>query len=143
MAGELIWSRTALDDIEAIAVFIARDSLIHARRIVEQIIACGERLLVQPALGEIAPESSRERVHEYSLYGFRILFERQGQDLHLLAIIHNPGPQLAAAPPPSLARIAGRPAAISTYENPWLASPARNTPAPVILNPLDDLHELE
>lgn len=143
MAGELIWSRTALDDIEAIAAFIARDSLIHARRTVEQIIACGERLLVQPALGEIAPESSRETVHEYGLYSFRMLFERQGQDLHLLAIIHDRGRQHIETPPPRLPQITERPVAAAAHENPWLASPVPGTSTPVILDPLDDLHYLE
>lgn len=143
MAGELIWSRAALDDIEAIAAFIARDSLIHARRVVEQIIACGERLLAQPTLGEIAPESSQVALHEHSLYSFRILFERQGQDLHLLAIVHGRGPQRVEPPPPRLSRIAERPVVASAHENPWLGSPAHDTPTPVIRDPLDDLRYLE
>jgi plasmid stabilization system protein ParE len=35
MAAELIWSDESLDDIDAIAEFIARDSLHHAGRVVE------------------------------------------------------------------------------------------------------------
>ena len=144
MAGELIWSRAALDDIEAIAAFIARDSLIHARRVVEQIVACGELLLAQPARGGLAAESSEEGVYEHGIHGFRLLFERQGQDLHLLAVVHAQGPQLIdKLPPTPLPRVAERPAAISAHENPWLTSPARDIPMPVIRDPLDDLHDLE
>ncbi|MHB8913161.1 MAG: hypothetical protein ACYC42_11055 [Lysobacter sp.] len=35
MAAELIWSSESLDDIDAIAQFIGRDSLHHAQRVVE------------------------------------------------------------------------------------------------------------
>lgn len=35
MAAELIWTEEALDDVDAIAEFITRDSLYHARRVVE------------------------------------------------------------------------------------------------------------
>jgi plasmid stabilization system protein ParE len=38
MAGELIWSLEALDDIDAIARYIARDSAVHARRVVSEIL---------------------------------------------------------------------------------------------------------
>jgi plasmid stabilization system protein ParE len=34
MAGEVIWAAEALDDIDAIAAYIARDSLVLARRVV-------------------------------------------------------------------------------------------------------------
>lgn len=37
MAAELIWSSESLDDIDAIARFIARDSPHHAQRVVEAL----------------------------------------------------------------------------------------------------------
>ena len=87
MAGELIWSRAALDDSEAIAAFIARDSQVQARRFVERLLDTCQRLLIQPALGSPPPESRRDGFMEYGFYNFRILCERQGDDLHLLAIV--------------------------------------------------------
>jgi len=35
MAAEVIWSSEALDDLDAIVRFIARDSLHHAQQVVE------------------------------------------------------------------------------------------------------------
>ncbi len=32
MAGGVVWSEEALDDIDAIAAYIARDSVTHARQ---------------------------------------------------------------------------------------------------------------
>jgi toxin ParE1/3/4 len=88
MAGELIWARAALDDIEAIAAFIARDSRTHARRIVERIFDGAELLLKHPAMGTSIPELSPNQIRELQLDGFRMLFERQGDDLQVLAVIH-------------------------------------------------------
>ncbi|WP_295394912.1 hypothetical protein [uncultured Thiodictyon sp.] len=38
MAGQLIWTLEVLDDIEAIARYIARGSTVHAGRIVSEIL---------------------------------------------------------------------------------------------------------
>ncbi|WP_295622540.1 type II toxin-antitoxin system RelE/ParE family toxin [uncultured Lamprocystis sp.] len=55
MAGELIWALEALDDIDAIARYIARyiarDSAVYARRVVSEILELGELLLTQPLMG--------------------------------------------------------------------------------------------
>ena len=45
MAAEVIWSSEALDDLDAIARFIARDSLHHAQRVVEVLFELGEVML--------------------------------------------------------------------------------------------------
>ena len=88
MAGELIWSRGALDDLEAIATFVARDSPLYASRLVARIVDQAERLLGQSQPGSRIPELPLDQVREQRLGGFRLLFERQGEDLHLLAVVH-------------------------------------------------------
>ncbi|MBK1724348.1 type II toxin-antitoxin system RelE/ParE family toxin [Thiocystis violacea] len=95
MAGELIWSRTALDDIEAIAGWIARDSMTHARDLVERIVARSEALLTETSRPQLLLDLDAIRVLERPLEGFRILYERHGDDLHLLAVIHRDGAQPA------------------------------------------------
>lgn len=88
MAGELIWSRGALDDLEAIATFVARDSPRYAGWLVARVFAEAEHLLGQPRPGSRIPELPLDQVREQHLAGFRLLFERQGDDLHLLAVVH-------------------------------------------------------
>ncbi len=51
MAGELIWALEALDAIDAIARYIARDSAVHARRFVSEIPELGELFLTLPPTG--------------------------------------------------------------------------------------------
>lgn len=93
MAGELIWSRAALDDIEAIAGFIARDSMTHARRLVERVLERTETLLAEPNRRRLLLEIDAVRVLEQPLDSFRILYERHGDDVHLLALIPSDGIQ--------------------------------------------------
>lgn len=139
MAGELIWSRAALDDLDAIATFIARDSVIHARFVVEKIIARAERLLAQPP-GHLTPDAQQKPLAD-SLYGVRLLWERQGADLHLLAIIpHHHAPLLATAATPSNPPAAKRVASVSDHNNPWLAT-SEHEPAPEPSESMDALAE--
>jgi len=44
MAQAIVWSQEALDDIEAIAEYISLDSIYHAQRVVEEIIAITEAI---------------------------------------------------------------------------------------------------
>jgi plasmid stabilization system protein ParE len=88
MAGGVIWSQEALDDIDAIAAYIARDSLAHARRFVSQVLDLGDLILTQPEMGRIVPELRQERVREHFIYSYRIVYEIRDEDIHVLAVIH-------------------------------------------------------
>ena len=48
MAAALIWSSESLDDIDAIAKFIARDSLHHAQSVVDGLFDLGETIVAHP-----------------------------------------------------------------------------------------------
>ena len=99
MAGELIWSRAALDDLAAIAAFIAEDSRVQSRRVLEAVFAGAESLLDRPGKPQMAPESGSEVVFEARIRGYRLLFERQGDDLHVLAIAHGREPAADSSTP--------------------------------------------
>ncbi len=88
MAGGVIWSQGALDDIDAIAEYIARDSHIHAQRVVSEIFDLGEILLTQPRMGRVVPELGQNDIREHFIYSYRVIYEIQGEDLHMLAVIH-------------------------------------------------------
>jgi plasmid stabilization system protein ParE len=88
MAATVIWSQEALDDIDAIADYIHRDSPHHARRIVEEILALGESVAEQPKIGRIVPELEDEKVRERFIYSYRVLYEIQPAQIEVLAVIH-------------------------------------------------------
>ncbi len=56
MAYQVIWSPTALEDIEAIASYISRDSASYAGAVVRRVINSTRNLQNFPFVGRIVPE---------------------------------------------------------------------------------------
>ncbi len=88
MAAALIWSSESLDDIEAIAQFIARDSLHHAQRVVEGLFELGDMTLVHPLAGRVVPELGDAQVRERFLYSYRLIYEVRPDRIEVLAVLH-------------------------------------------------------
>lgn len=88
MARTLVWSSEALDDIDAIARFIARDSVQHARKVVEALFDLGDSIGEQPMLGRAVPEWGRTDVRERFLYSYRVLYEVREEQTAILSVIH-------------------------------------------------------
>lgn len=65
MAGGVVWSEDALDDIDAIAAYIARDSVPHAQRCVSEVFDLADLLVTQPRIGRRVPELRQDRVREH------------------------------------------------------------------------------
>jgi toxin ParE1/3/4 len=88
MDYRLIWSPQALDDIEAIAEYIARDSRTYAESTVERIYQIPEKLRQFPKLGRIVPEKNQESIRELFIFQYRIIYEIQKYAIHILAVVH-------------------------------------------------------
>ncbi len=88
MVSRIIWSQEALDDINAIAAYVRRDSVYHAQRIVEQLFSLTESLASHPELGRTVPELNDKRVRERFLYSYRMLYEIRDNELLILGVIH-------------------------------------------------------
>ncbi len=88
MAARLIWSQEALDDIDAIADYISRDSSYHAQAVVDAILALEGSILAHPKAGRIVPELATPDVRERFLYSYRVLYEIREQQIEVLAVIH-------------------------------------------------------
>ncbi len=88
MAQTLIWSHEALDDIDRIAEYISRDSRYHAQQVVERLFDLADELPANPKLGRIVPELADRNVRERFLYSYRLIYELQGEVIHVLAVIH-------------------------------------------------------
>ncbi|AWH55191.1 type II toxin-antitoxin system mRNA interferase toxin, RelE/StbE family [Stenotrophomonas sp. ESTM1D_MKCIP4_1] len=88
MAGPLIWSSESLEDIDAIAQFIARDSRHHAQRVVEALLALGDAIEAQPLAGRAVPELGQSAVREGFLYSYRVIYEVSSARVTVLAVLH-------------------------------------------------------
>jgi plasmid stabilization system protein ParE len=88
MAAAVIWSQEALDDIDAIADYIHRDSPHHARRIVEEFFALAASIAEQPKMGRVIPELKDKTLRERFVYSYRVLYEIRPAQIEVLAVIH-------------------------------------------------------
>ncbi|MBN2313008.1 MAG: type II toxin-antitoxin system RelE/ParE family toxin [Sedimentisphaerales bacterium] len=85
---QLIWSPQAIEDIEAIAEYIARDSTFYAESTVERIFQAPEKLLQFPQLGRVVPEKNDESIREIFVFQYRIIYEIQASEIHVLTVVH-------------------------------------------------------
>ena len=64
MAYEVVWSHTALADVEAIASYISRDSVSYAGAVVRKIINSTHQLETFPLSGRVVPEFDQDHIRE-------------------------------------------------------------------------------
>lgn len=88
MAARVIWSQESLDDIDAIADYISRDSPYHGQRVVEEIFELARSIQEHPRIGRVVPEFKNERVRERFIYSYRLIYEVSDSRIDILAVIH-------------------------------------------------------
>jgi len=88
MAYEVVWSSRAVEDVEAIAVYIASDSTSYAAAVVKKIVDTTRNLRRLPFTGRIVPEFGEENIREKLVYSYRIIYRIQNQTITIAAVIH-------------------------------------------------------
>ena len=82
------WSGSARADLRDIFDHIARDSRFYAKKTIEDLVQRSERLLTFPRIGRVVPEYNIETVRELLIESYRGIYELQGEDVEILAVIH-------------------------------------------------------
>jgi addiction module RelE/StbE family toxin len=100
MAYRVVWSPRALDDVDSIASYIARDSTAHASVVVTKLIRATRTLRRFPFAGRVVPEFEDENLRERFVYSYRIIYRIQGRTVTIAAVIH--GERMLAAVEPHL-----------------------------------------
>jgi plasmid stabilization system protein ParE len=88
MAYRVIWSPRALDDVDSIASYIARDSVAHASAVVAKILRTTRILKQFPFAGRVVPEFEDESLRERFAYSYRIIYRVHEQTVIVAAVIH-------------------------------------------------------
>ena len=88
MDYRLIWSPQAIEDIQSIAEFIARDSALYAESTVERIFQAPEKLIQFPKLGRVVPEKNDDSIREIFVFQYRIIYEIMASEIHILTVVH-------------------------------------------------------
>jgi toxin ParE1/3/4 len=85
---EIRWTPQAVDDLESIADFIAKDSPYYARLFVINVLGAVERLPKFPQSGRIVPELRNPAIREIILGNYRIVYRLRGSLAEVLTVYH-------------------------------------------------------
>lgn len=77
MAYRIGWSQRALQDLEAIASYIAEDSPAYASIVIRTIVNQVNTLIDFPRSGRMVPEFDNEDIRELISYSYRIIYQLQ------------------------------------------------------------------
>ena len=88
MAYRVIWSPRAVEDLEAIAQYIAVDSSAYAAAVVKRILDTARRLTQFPLSGRIVPELADENIREWFTYSYRIIYRVEDQAVTVATVVH-------------------------------------------------------
>jgi toxin ParE1/3/4 len=88
MAYQVVWSPKAIEDVEAVATYIARDSASYAAAVVEKILDATRSLSSFSLSGRIVPEFGETTIREKFAYNYRIIYRIEGETVTIAAVIH-------------------------------------------------------
>jgi addiction module RelE/StbE family toxin len=84
----LIWSPQAVEDVEAIRSYVARDSEHYASLLVERIVAAVDRLEAFPLSGRVVPEIGDESLREIVYRNYRIVYRVKPEAVEIITVFH-------------------------------------------------------
>ena len=84
----LEWTDPAVEDLQGIVDYIARDSPLYADVVAERIVFAVERLATFPRSGRIVPEADDPRVREIIVQSYRVMYRIKQRKVQILAVVH-------------------------------------------------------
>jgi toxin ParE1/3/4 len=84
----VIWSPLAIEDIEAIRAYVARDSPHSADLLVERLVAAVERLAAHPLSGRVVPEVGDDALREVIHGSYRIVYRVRPDLVEIVTVFH-------------------------------------------------------
>lgn len=88
--AEVIWTKEALDDVDAIAEFIAQDSLFHANKQVNRFFQEAEALVNHPLKGHPVKELAPLNFREITVGKYRLIYIiSTSKQVHIISVHHS------------------------------------------------------
>lgn len=82
------WTDQALEDLDAVCLFIARDAPQLASVFASQAFEATDQLVDFPEIGRIVPEFGDPSIREILVYSYRLIYRIVGDHIHVLTIHH-------------------------------------------------------
>ncbi len=86
--AEVIWAPSALDDINSIAEYVARDSIHRASLFVKRLFESTDRLQEYPLSGRIIPEINDPSCREIFYGTYRIMYRIEKNEIWITGVVH-------------------------------------------------------
>ena len=90
--ARVTWTEQALDDLDDVCMFIARDTRAYASVFAAQVFQAVERLGDFPRSGRIVPELDRDEVRELIVHSYRIIYRLIPDQVEILTVHHGARP---------------------------------------------------
>lgn len=84
----IIWAPQAIEDIEAIQAYVARDSRHSAELLVERLVSAVSRLETNPLSGRVVPEVGDETLREVIHGNYRIIYRFRPDLVEIVTVFH-------------------------------------------------------
>ncbi len=88
MGQKVIWATSALDDLEAAAEFIHRDSPAYGASFVTRTSQAARSLSDLPERGRRIPEIRDKAIREVYIQSYRLIYRIEKNSVSILALIH-------------------------------------------------------
>ncbi|NEP45532.1 MAG: type II toxin-antitoxin system RelE/ParE family toxin [Okeania sp. SIO2H7] len=88
MGYQVVWSYKAIDDVDAIASYIARDSVPYAAAVVQKIINLTRSLAKDPLAREVVEEFGEENLRQEFAYSYRVIYVVKDDVVTIAAVVH-------------------------------------------------------
>lgn len=86
--GRVSWTIQALDDLDAICEFIARDVPRYAQVFALKIFEATDRLESFPLSGRMVPEIGKEEIREIIFGNYRIVYRVLKDEVEIITVHH-------------------------------------------------------
>ena len=87
--AEIIWSKLALDDIDSIHDFIAKESPIYAQKTIEEFFVRVNVLAKFPEIGREVQEKLRKDIRELIQGNYRIIYKIRRKTIFIIRVHHS------------------------------------------------------
>ena len=84
----VVWTATAVADLEAIHAYVARDSVRYADALVDRIVRAVDRIGRLPRSGNVVPELNNESIRELVHGNYRIVYRLGERRIEVIAVVH-------------------------------------------------------
>jgi toxin ParE1/3/4 len=87
---KVVWTETAINQLQAIREYIDQTSPEYARRMVDRLTRRSKQIGAFPLSGRVVPEFENNQIREVLEGSYRIIYYIKPDQIDVLAVIHTP-----------------------------------------------------